>query len=89
MTENLFKADVVIFDPKASYEISAEDFVGKNTNMPYEGMKVKGKVVMTILEGKITYEEQKDGFFATVKKTAQKVAQKRKIPCCPTCLSTC
>ncbi len=48
-------ADVVIFDPTAEYEIHASDFAGKSTNMPFEGRKVTGKVVTTILNGKVVY----------------------------------
>ncbi len=48
-------ADVVIFDPRQQYEIHASDFHGKSKNMPYEGRKVTGRVVTTILGGKVTY----------------------------------
>ncbi|MBQ2579447.1 MAG: amidohydrolase family protein, partial [Lachnospiraceae bacterium] len=49
-------ADVVIFDPRETYEIHASDFHGKSRNMPYEGRPVQGAVVTTILAGKITYK---------------------------------
>jgi dihydroorotase len=49
-------ADITIFDPNAEYEIHAADFVGKSKNMPYEGRKVKGKVVTTIFGGKVVYK---------------------------------
>ncbi|MCR4998811.1 MAG: amidohydrolase family protein, partial [Lachnospiraceae bacterium] len=49
-------ADVVIFDPKTTYEIHAANFRGKSKNMPYEGRKVTGQVVTTILSGKVTYQ---------------------------------
>ncbi len=48
-------ADITIFDPTAEYEIHASDFVGKSKNMPFEGRSVTGKVVATILNGKIVY----------------------------------
>ena len=48
-------ADVTIFDPRALYEIHAADFKGKAKNMPYEGRSVYGKVMYTILEGKVSY----------------------------------
>ena len=40
--------------------------VGKNKNMPYAGREVNGRVVMTIMGGKVTYElrEKKKGFFS-------------------------
>lgn len=48
-------ADLVIFDPKAEYEIHRRDFAGKSKNMPYEGRNVTGQVKTTICGGKITY----------------------------------
>ena len=47
--------DVMIFDPKAVYEIHGDDFAGAARNMPYEGMQVTGRVVGTVLGGKVTY----------------------------------
>ncbi|MBO6127349.1 MAG: dihydroorotase [Pseudobutyrivibrio sp.] len=48
-------ADITIFNPEIEYEIHAADFAGKSKNMPYEGRKVKGKVVTTIFGGKVVY----------------------------------
>ena len=50
-------ADITIFDPTIEYEIHAADFVGKSKNMPYENRKVQGKVIKTIYDGKVVYEE--------------------------------
>lgn len=52
-------ADLVIFDPKAEYEIHGADFAGKSKNMPYEGRKVTGRVEMTICGGNIVYTGSK------------------------------
>ncbi len=51
-------ADITIFDPTITYEIHADDFVGKSKNMPYEGRKVTGKVVKTIYGGKVVYDSE-------------------------------
>ena len=48
-------ADIVIFDPRASYEIHAKDFASKGKNTPFEGRKVTGRVVTTILDGQVVY----------------------------------
>lgn len=48
-------ADLVIFNPKAEYQIHGADFAGKSKNMPYEGRNVTGRVEMTICGGKIVY----------------------------------
>ena len=51
-------ADVVVFDPRVSYEIHGADFAGKAKNMPYEGRKVTGQVAVTICGGKVTYRRK-------------------------------
>ncbi|MFV0466540.1 MAG: dihydroorotase [Lachnospiraceae bacterium] len=50
-------ADVTIFDPEAFYKISEADFAGKSKNSPFVGKEVFGKVVMTINDGNIVYQE--------------------------------
>ncbi|MCR5099313.1 MAG: dihydroorotase [Lachnospiraceae bacterium] len=49
-------ADITIFNPNKSYTIESKSFVGKSKNMPYEGREVTGRVVTTIMSGKVTYE---------------------------------
>jgi len=49
-------ADVVIFDPKASYEVKKEMFYSKSKNSPYLGMTLKGQVKYTIVSGRIVYQ---------------------------------
>ena len=49
-------ADVVILDPEEIWTIGAEPFVSKAENTPFAGMRVKGRVCMTIADGKIIYE---------------------------------
>ena len=48
-------ADIVLVDPNAEYEINVNDFVSKGKNTPFNGYKVKGKVVRTICGGKTVY----------------------------------
>ena len=52
------RADVVVFDPRVSYEIHGADFAGKAKNMPYEGREVTGQVAVTICGGKVTYRRK-------------------------------
>lgn len=49
-------ADIVIVDPNAEYEINVNDFVSKGKNTPFNGYKVKGRVVRTICGGKTVYK---------------------------------
>lgn len=50
-------ADIVIFNPKKEYVIDTADFAGKAKNTPFQGRKVTGQVVATIVAGEIVYEE--------------------------------
>lgn len=49
-------ADVVVIDPKAEYTIDVNSFASKGRNTPFNGRKVKGKVMMTVCDGCIVYE---------------------------------
>lgn len=49
-------ADLVIFDPEASYVIDKNTFVSKGRNTPFHGRKVKGRVMYTIIGGEVVYE---------------------------------
>lgn len=48
-------ADIVIFDPEEEYDIDTTQFKSRSKNSPYHGWKVKGKVVHTLVRGKIVY----------------------------------
>lgn len=48
-------ADIAVIDPDKEYTIHSEDFVSKGKNTPFEGFKVRGKVMETIVGGKIVY----------------------------------
>ena len=63
-------ADITIFNPYKTYTIDPKDFVGKNKNMPYKGRQVTGRVVCTIMGGKVTYElkEKKKGLISKMLK---------------------
>ena len=48
-------ADLVIFDPKADREVSA-NFASKASNSPFIGDQLKGQVKYTICQGKLVYQ---------------------------------
>lgn len=52
-------ADICIIDPNASYKIDTEKFESKGKNSPFDGREVRGKVVYTIVDGKIAMENGK------------------------------
>ncbi|MBU0502298.1 MAG: dihydroorotase [bacterium] len=47
------EADVIIVDPAASLIVDPAKFASKGKNSPFAGMKVKGRVLYTIVGGKI------------------------------------
>ena len=51
-------ADIVLIDPKEEYVIDKNTFASKGKNTPFDGWKVRGKVKMTICDGKIVYEDK-------------------------------
>ena len=50
-------ADITVFDPEAEYVIDKETFRSKSRNTPFDGMKVKGKINLTVVDGKIVFRE--------------------------------
>ncbi len=49
-------ADVVIFDAEEEWVVDPEQFQSKSRNTPFGGMTVKGKVKMTLVEGRVVYD---------------------------------
>lgn len=50
-------AYLTIFDPEKEWTVNVDDFASKSTNSPYDGWKLKGYPVITIVKGKIVYRE--------------------------------
>jgi len=49
-------ADVTLFDPKRKWTFEASKSLSKSRNTPFDGWQLIGKVVATIVAGKIVYE---------------------------------
>lgn len=50
-------ADICIADIENEYEINPDEFYSKGVNMPFAGWKVKGRVVHTVLGGRMVLED--------------------------------
>ena len=50
-----FKADIVIFDKNKKVRVNKELMYSKSRNTPFNGIKLKGKVIRTIVNGKTVY----------------------------------
>jgi dihydroorotase len=51
-------ADITIIDPERSYRVNADNFQSLSRNTPFNGWDMKGKAILTMVEGKIVYQEQ-------------------------------
>jgi dihydroorotase len=49
-------ADICLFDPDAIWEVNASTLISQGKNTPFLGMQVPGKVMMTLVEGRVVYE---------------------------------
>jgi dihydroorotase len=50
-------ADITIIDPKASWTADPSRFQSKSKNSPFGGRKLRGKVVCTMVDGKVAYRQ--------------------------------
>ncbi len=50
-------ADLTIFDPNREWTVNPEKFFSKGHNTPFAGRTLTGKVVATVVDGAIAYEE--------------------------------
>ncbi len=48
-------ADLTVIDPQAEYRIDANTFESKSRNCPFHGMQVRGRAVLTLVDGKVAY----------------------------------
>lgn len=51
-------ADITIIDPKKKWVVEPERLKSKSKNTPFAGMTLKGKVMYTIVNGKVVYKEE-------------------------------
>lgn len=54
------QADITLIDPVREWVVSAANSKSKSKNTPFEGWKVKGKAVMTIVDGGIRWDTLED-----------------------------
>jgi dihydroorotase len=50
-------ASVTIVDPEARWTVDANRFFSKSRNTPFHGRSVRGRVVCTIVHGRVVFEE--------------------------------
>ncbi len=52
-------ADLVLIDPERDWIVRGDEFFSKGKVTPFEGMKFRGKIVKTILRGRVIYDDKK------------------------------
>ncbi|WP_373599876.1 dihydroorotase [Paraclostridium bifermentans] len=60
LIEEGLRADLVLVDEEYEESIDTSKFISKGKNNPFNGQRVKGKVLMTIKNGKIMYDIKGD-----------------------------
>ena len=48
-------ADITVIDPELNHKVRSEDFRSRSRNTPFEGWKLKGGPVMTIVKGRVVW----------------------------------
>jgi len=51
-------ADVTVIDPDGAWTCHLKDSASKSTNSPFDGWRLKGRAVLTIVGGKIVWREE-------------------------------
>ena len=49
-------ADLVLFDPDAPVVIDSDALISKSKNSPFDGRRLQGKVLRTVVEGRTVYQ---------------------------------
>ena len=52
-------ADLVVADINEEYAIDSDKFLSKGKNTPFNGKKVRGKIIYTLCNGKVVFKEEK------------------------------
>jgi len=51
------KADITVIDLNREWIVESQNFLSKGKNTPYQGYRMKGKVIATFYEGNIVYQD--------------------------------
>ena len=49
------KADITVFSPNTEFRIDSSKFLSKSANTPFDGRKVRGKIMAAIVDGNTVY----------------------------------
>jgi dihydroorotase len=52
------EADIIVIDPHAIYRVDASQFQSLSRNCPFDGWQLQGKPVLTMIGGRVVFEER-------------------------------
>ena len=52
------EADITVIDPHAIYKVDASQFQSLSRNCPFDGWQLQGKPVLTMIGGRVVFEER-------------------------------
>ncbi len=61
------KADLVIFNPDEGWKVIADEFKSKSKNSPFDGRPVQGRVLRTVVDGRVVFDDMNRYLDAPVK----------------------
>ena len=53
-------ADITVIDPNLEWTVTPEKFLSKSRNTPFAGMRLKGRALLTIVNGEIVFDGRKE-----------------------------
>ena len=53
-------ADITVIDPGLEWTVTPEKFLSKSRNTPFAGMRLKGRALLTIVNGEIVFDARKE-----------------------------
>ena len=53
-----FDADVTVFDPAQRWTVRASEFASKSRNTPFDGWNLSGRILLTVVGGRVTYRAE-------------------------------
>jgi dihydroorotase len=51
------RADLTLIDPEARHTIDPSRFMSKGRNTPFAGRAVRGRVIATVIDGRVAHED--------------------------------
>lgn len=55
------KADVCVFDPEARWTLGPDQLVSRGHNTPFLGRELRGRVIYTLISGRVVFERNRSG----------------------------